>query len=682
MTAIDDKTLATIERSSVRQFWPGTFGGVIGGDAIGMMFANPDLLPSWGTYACDRALRLLDMMQFNALWSGARNVYIDKILSTPSEISGGRNLTYNWQDIFYFQSEFGEGYDFMMTKVLIDFLTLNRGAFIEKVSYGDSDTPIKEGAAIVGLNHLDAMRIIITGNREYPYVYLSEYTGEYHRMHYSRVLRLVHKPSPITTMFGMGKSILYDALTVANAQILLGKAQNEMLSDSPPSGIVLFNNIKGEDVDNALAQFASQNKRDGMTTYRAPLHLESKNPAEPATVEFIPLATMPTDYDYEKYMKTHVNLLALVSGLDPQDIWPLSTHSLGSGAQSTILEQKTRGKGPGYVLTLLERMWNSVLPRSLQFKYKAANSQQGKEEADIAFQWSQTLNPILWMTDEEKRQVMANQVEAFADALLDEDGTVIRLPDVDPKEGQQQEDILAGDAPTSTTPADQETTATDTEQMGQNASTPKEPPATKSIEKAHKPPATQPNTKPYAQQAAAFTGTMAALMQKAIQDQIAKAAAKAQMQAALLAAGQQTYQDVLAENGIDEMDDSDDEDLAAWLSDQSGYVSNLTDQLYSADGIPGSVEDRAAKWEAAIAAIYYIAAQNADEDGYYTFTGDDGKESCETCQSLKGETHRMSWWVDNELRPGVDHDNFICGTWDNCQHYLEKSAIDASALTG
>lgn len=661
---IEPKTLAKIEGSSVRQFWPGTFGGVIGGDAIGMMFAAPDLLPSWGTYACDRALRLLDMMQFNALWSGARNVYIDKILSTPSEISGGRNLTYNWQDIFYFNSEFGEGYDFMMTKVLTDFLTLNRGAFIEKVSYGDSDTPLKDGAQIVGLNHLDAMRIIITGNREYPYVYLSEYTGEYHRMHYSRILRLVHKPSPITTMFGMGKSVLYDAMSVANAQVLLGKAQNEMLSDSPPSGLIVFNNIKGEDVQNAMLQFAQENKRDGMTTYRAPLHLESKNPAEPATVEFIPLRQMPLDFDLEKYEKVHVNLLALTMGLDPQDIWPLSSHSLGSGAQSTILEQKTRGKGPGYTLALLERMWNSVLPRSLEFKYKAANSQQGKEEADIALSWGQALQPITFMTDDEKRQVMANQVSAFADALLDEDGTVIRLPDVDPKDSAQAEDVIADEAGGvgDKLPTEEATTASDTEQLGQTAPTSKAPPVKKELV----------ITKDIDSTVAEFIDDISTAMQDGIDRVVTKASTAARIRGAISRYGKSAYQDGLEDGGVDA--ELDEDDLLA-ISDiavhDTQFVSDLADEIYSDDGMRMTPETRAPLWTVTLMEFYYAGLNSADTNGMYTFVGDDGKESCNTCKSLKDVSHRMKWWVDNEMRPGVDVESFDCGGF-NCLHYLEK----------
>lgn len=665
----DDKTLATVGKLSVREFYPGTWGGISGsGDGLGFfMPAQLGLLSPYGTVDCDRQLRMLHYAEQNALWSGAANVWDEKILSTPFEIKGGRNQTYQWQDIF-FASDFGEGYDFMMSKFLTDYKTLNRGAFIEKVAYGDPDTPLADDARIVGLNHLDAMRMLITGNRDYPYIYFSEFTGEMHRMHRTRVLRLTHSPNPNTSLFGMGKSILYDALTVANAQILLGRAQNEMLSDMPPAGLIVFNNIKGEDISTALAQFESMRQRDGQQVWRAPLHLESKNPAEPATVEFIPLAQMPKDYDYEKYMRSHVNLLALTMGLDPQDIWPLASATMGSGMQSEVLAKKTSGKGPGYLLTRLERMWNTVMPRAMEFKYKAANAQAGKEEADIALAWVSVLEKAKWMTDDEKRQVSANQIEAFTDALLDEDGELIRLPDSDPKDEQQQTQIIALDN-IETANAPKDMTASDTVQVGQQDSAP--PNATEQL--AVKKAGGQQKPVKLEKRADAFTTTMAGILSKATAKDVTKPIALAQMRAALATNVQGVYEDVLDEYDIDELDESDYDELDDILEEQDGYITSLADQIYSEEGMVGTPDNRAEKWAGAIALAYYAALQAADENGKYIFTGDDGKESCSTCQMLGGQIHRMKWWVDNEYRPGVDHHNFECGTWEGgCAHYLER----------
>ena len=53
-----------------------------------------------------------------------------------------------------------------------------------------------------------------------------------------------------------------------------------------------------------------------------------------------------------------------------------------------------------------------------------------------------------------------------------------------------------------------------------------------------------------------------------------------------------------------------------------------------------------------------------------TFLGDDGKESCDTCQWLKGQRHRLSWFIGYDYIPpfggGLD-----CAKGGRCKHYLE-----------
>jgi len=83
----------------------------------------------------------------------------------------------------------------------------------------------------------------------------------------------------------------------------------------------------------------------------------------------------------------------------------------------------------------------------------------------------------------------------------------------------------------------------------------------------------------------------------------------------------------------------------------------------------GTPETRAPKWMGTTDEFYYAGIESADSNGMYSFEGDDGVESCYECQKYKGTKHRMKWWVEHELRPGVDHESFTCKGY-NCQHYL------------
>lgn len=652
-----EQAIVKNEQYSVRQFSPSSWGGLVG-DTMGFLWPRADLLPRWGSYECDLALRVLHYTQHNALVGGATQAYIEKFLSIPYEISGGRNLTYQWQDIF-FEAEFGEGYDVLVTKGLVDYLTLNRGWFMEVVSYGSPDTPLQEGAKILGINHLDALRIYFTGNREWPYIYQSEWGGGLHKLHTTRIKRVVRQPSPDTSWFNMGKSALYDALTVANAQVMLGRHQNEMLNDLPPPGIVLFSNVKPDEVETAMRQFEYERIRDGQNVYRAPLSLNSKDPAQPATVTFIPLSTVPEGFDYEKYMTQHVNLAALNYGLDPQDIWPLSGQALGTGAQSKVLEAKTSVKGPGYLATLLTREWNKLLPRPLEWKYKAQNADQDKASAEIATLWTEIANKAQFASSMERRQLIANQVPAFADVLLDEQGNV-RLPDSDPKE--QGQEVIATDTEQLTAPEAPQTNVTATDQQAAPDTTPAQseptPPVTKAIDDT----------------ISAFVGEIQAAMQDGLDKVTSKQGTAARIRGAITRYGKSAYIDGLEDGGVDasEFDDSDQLKVSDIAVHDTQFVSDLVNEIYSDTGMRMTPETRAPLWAKTLNEFYYAGMESADRNGMYTFVGDDGKESCSTCQRLKGVTHRMKWWVSNQLRPGVDVDNFECKAY-NCQHYLEKA---------
>lgn len=657
--ATTDLAVIENEKYSVREHAPGVWSGFVG-DGMGILWpGRMGLISGWGTWQCDRDLRAIFYMLHNTLVQGAFDLFAQNILSTPYEISGGRNATYTWQDIF-FEAEFGEGYDTLVWKGLQDYLCLNRGWFMEKVSYGDPSTPLDPGARILGLNHLDAMRVVLTGNLEYPYQYYSEYTGKLHTLHRSRVIHLVHAPSPNTTYPHYGKSPLYNILSQSHAQILLGRHQNELLSDLPPPGLVIFNNVKADNVEQAMKTFEAERRSDGQQVFRAPLKMEGLKPNEPVSVTFVPLASVPQDFDYEKYMRVHVNLVALGIQVDPQDIWPLTGTALGTGQQTKILASKASGKGYGYMLTRLERTWNTTMPRPVEWKYKAQNAEQDKAQAEIAQVWVTTIEGATELSSMEKRQMYANQIPQFADVLLDKQGNV-RLPDDDPKApGQEIVDATA------------ETTANDTVQ---NAPPSQTPPPDVSEAQVTADDTTQLE-KEYSATAGEFEGEIAAILSDAAAGTINKTSFSARMRSAINKYGRLAMLDGLNAGGVetDELDADDKTTLATLLAKQSPYVTNVANEIFNSEGgFKGSPDFRASLWVAkTLEPFYYAGLQSADQNGMYKFVGTDGNESCATCKKLKGQVHRLKDWVRKQLVPRVDTSNFECGGWQ-CQHYLDKT---------
>jgi hypothetical protein len=50
------------------------------------------------------------------------------------------------------------------------------------------------------------------------------------------------------------------------------------------------------------------------------------------------------------------------------------------------------------------------------------------------------------------------------------------------------------------------------------------------------------------------------------------------------------------------------------------------------------------------------------------FGGDDGNESCPDCQQMKGKRHKISWILENNMRPAPGNSNYECNGY-NCNHF-------------
>lgn len=136
--------------------------------------------------------------------------------------------------------------------------------------------------------------------------------------------------------------------------------------------------------------------------------------------------------------------------------------------------------------------------------------------------------------------------------------------------------------------------------------------------------------------------------------------------------GRQAYRDGLVDGGVDEEEFSPEDELE--VSDltrsQSEFVTNLGKKFFS-DGL--TMKEIATKPEMwankSLTPFYTAGLASANRNQMMEFGGEDGEESCDTCQRLKGQRHRIKDWRRRGLVPREDTDNFECGGW-HCEHKL------------
>lgn len=636
--------------------------GGLGAAFWGMeMFQRGPILPAWGTRLREWQLRRYDRHEFNTLWQGAKAGLVNRWCATPWMIDGGPTLTNRFQRLFR-GAQFGEGWDGLIARVGADYLRFDAGAYIEVIAPGD---PMKEPTgAVVGLAHLDSYHCLPTGDPQFPVLYYSRPTATkqatIHLLHASRVIHLIDMPDGDQDMPGYGYCALSRAIAVVQREIYMKRYVVTQLDDKPPPGMLLIGGMTEPAWNKAWASYRQDQSTDDQPDWGKVVRIFGADAALTPKVESVAFANPPDKFDFHVYVRIDVDELALAMGVDSQDLMPLASKAMGSGQQSQILHEKSKGKTYGHFLRLLERKLNDVLPEALTFEFKINDQEAALQNAEIATAWAGFASsiPPTVMSDKEKRQLLANQVEQVQKVITDERGQLIELTDADVQPVQQE--TLAQDA-TQNAPAP---APGDAQPVSAQDTTPNAPAqAAKDFEDTR----------------ASFVQDFTDLVQAGLADDVTRRRAGVVLRAQLNRYGKQAREDGLQQGGVEDgLSDDDLNEHVTWLAEQSGYVTGFLDEVFSGGLTNAQVGARAEAWaNKSLQASYYGGLASADANGLYEFVGTDGKESCPQCTTLKGQAHRMKDWAAKQLRPGVDTESFDCGGYQ-CQHNLQKTSGLAS----
>jgi hypothetical protein len=606
------------------------------------------ILPPWGTRRREQVLRIYDRQEYGTLWQGAKAGLVKKWTSTPWEISGGRNLSNYFQRVWR-ASQFTGGWDSFLTRVCSDFLRFDGGAWIEVIAPGDE---MREPTGMVtGLAHLDSFWCYPTGDPEHPVLYWSRY-GKLHKLHRSRVIHLVDMEDGDQNNPGYGLCALSRAIAVVERQMYLNRYIVSNLDDKPSPGVVIANNIDSKVRDNMIARYTAEQNNDAPPPWGNVMWIYNLDPAKKAELENFTFSRPPEKFDYPVYMQVDVDDMALAIGVDPQDLRPLSSKALGSGMQSEVLDEKGKGNTYAAFLRLFERKMNDVLPESLEFAFKTSDSTKAQKDATTAQVWVTVATALAPMVGAQvAAQLLADQVPALEKVLIDDAGNLVQLGDVDVQPAAEENAKPVGKEPPAAAagtgkPTTQETTATDS----------------------------TPNArKDFADTEASFETDLVDLIHAGLDGDVNRRRAGVVMRGILNSYGKRARLDGLVENGVTTgLSDADLSAHTIWLAEQSKFVSEFLTSSYKSGLTDAQIEQHVKMWgNVSLTKAYYEGAESANANAVYQFVGDDGAESCETCQSLKNKTMRMSEWAAQKLRPGVDLESYACKGF-SCAHRLER----------
>ena len=182
-----------------------------------------DGIPTWGTQKREEWLR--EFWKKESILAGAVHSAVAKIIGLGWTISGGRNKVARYASIL--READGKDWDTFLSKFLLDYLTQDKGAFIE---FGST---VKDGP-IQGLFNMDSCECSLTGDWDYPVKYC-DIMGNWHKMPRTSVSHVCSLPSANVAMNNYGYCAVSRAINAAQILILVNQYEREKLSDLPPN---------------------------------------------------------------------------------------------------------------------------------------------------------------------------------------------------------------------------------------------------------------------------------------------------------------------------------------------------------------------------------------------------------------------------------------------------------------
>jgi 2'-5' RNA ligase len=308
----------------------------------------PEAPPYW-TQQRDVVLRAT--IHNEAMWAGAVGIAIAQMASLAWEVQSEIPLRANRaQDILLQADGHRVGWVGFLSKQLRDYLLTDNGQFAEIVRATSS-----VGSKIVGLKHLDSLRCTRTGDPERPVVYRDR-RGRMHVLRDYQVLMLSDMPDPSDTYFGVGTCAASRAYAAIYKLNRIEWYLREKVGGLHPLAIHIVNGILTKQIEDAVGAAQQQQISKGAASYMGAVIMGTPKETPPDLVT-IPLAELPDRFNRKEEFDIAVLTYANALGLDIQDLQPLTGQALGTGAQSQVLDDKSRGKG----LSSWRQSWTHAL---------------------------------------------------------------------------------------------------------------------------------------------------------------------------------------------------------------------------------------------------------------------------------------------------------------------------------
>jgi hypothetical protein len=357
--------------------------------------ASMERAPSYGTTGRDEWMVDFVHSPGNDMLAGAISTVTAMVVANSWYVEGPLLQAAFARDQLLHQSNFNDGWDKYIAPLVEGYLNRDGGGTGENLRTSAAD---HEGPAM-GYAHIDESKMKRTGNHEYPFKYWTTRTTSggvqsgFIRMHRSQVLNIVDMPSGKDALKGIGFCAVSRCITIALTLQQVAKYTRERLSDLPPAGLLLINNLGEEEWGDLVAKYDARQFNEGNTVWRDVMTAFGIDPAYPLQAEWIKFAEPPEHFDLRDFLETTIYSFALAFREDPRKFWPVSSGPLGTATEAELQARSARLKGEGIIANAIERQLNrpDCLPDEVHFHFDYQDDEADMLAAELNDTKSQTI---------------------------------------------------------------------------------------------------------------------------------------------------------------------------------------------------------------------------------------------------------------------------------------------------
>ena len=361
------------------------------------MAYNHDEIPEWGTQIKARDRALEKFWKTEPFMASA----ITSVAMTRSSL--GWKLTGNPKTVDRIQkvlkrSDFGRGWQSLMSKVTISLLTQDQGAFLEIIRPKPQRGRKPESAPVIAINHLPTSQCTRTGNPLYPVIYTDK-EGRNHKMAWYQVAALSDIPIPGHDNKNLQYCFVSRVLKSAKTMKSISNYYYEKVSGRFGRSIFIASGVSQSDIDDLQTKAELDMNNMGLRNFSSPLIISTLDPTANISVENIDLASVPDGFDFDSMMHNWILLLSVGLGVDYLELSPLQSSSLGSAEQTSSLIQKARVKSLLLFMKIIETaLINAkVIPPNISFQFENSDGDVESHNAEVAYRRAQTRKTMIEM---------------------------------------------------------------------------------------------------------------------------------------------------------------------------------------------------------------------------------------------------------------------------------------------